>query len=320
MPTSPMQSPSRLETLAQCPTALWSLPQHPKPQWLLFSEWILALNTVWPLLAFNSWSFSKSRQKQTANSLRTGAPFASFLTASPLLDTEQVHTNTGMDGPHTVTILLGTTSAIQRYKGSLISVDNPGKRQLNITPGENQQWYIYPLRHIYPLCFSGLALSNNRNRSRKGRSSDSKGHYLAATEFTVLSSWVPVSFLRWTNQWRDRNLFSKLQVLGLEACWLSWQPGWSDPPQPGRGQSPLGKIWWEKNSTSTFHYILLVPLTGYASDQRFFLHTHTNLLKKRKIKMQSSQVLCLAETTYKYSDIITSDLGEVSFSVTFNFY
>lgn len=36
--------------------------------------------------------------------------------------------------------------------------------------------------------------------------------------------------------------------------------------------------------------------------------------------MQSSQVLCLAKTTYKYSDIITSDLGEVSFSVTFNFY
>ena len=36
--------------------------------------------------------------------------------------------------------------------------------------------------------------------------------------------------------------------------------------------------------------------------------------------MQSSRVLCLAKTTFMYSDIITSDLGEVSFSITFNFY
>ena len=81
-------------------------------------------------------------------------------------------------------------------------------------------------------------------------------------------------------------------------------------------------------STSTFHYILLVPLTGYASDQikDFFFSTHTQKCikkkntPKRKVKMQSSQVLCLAKTTFMYSDIITSDLGEVSFSITFNFY
>lgn len=38
--------------------------------------------------------------------------------------------------------------------------------------------------------------------------------------------------------------------------------------------------------------------------------------------MQSIQALSLAKTTYIYSDIITSDLGKVSFSfsVTFNFY
>ena len=38
--------------------------------------------------------------------------------------------------------------------------------------------------------------------------------------------------------------------------------------------------------------------------------------------MQSIQALSLAKMTYMYSDIITSDLGEVSFSfsVTFNFY
>ena len=83
-------------------------------------------------------------------------------------------------------------------------------------------------------------------------------------------------------------------------------------------------------STSTLHYILLVPLTGYASDQiNDFFSTHTQKFikkkkktPKRRVKMQSIQALSLDKMTYMYSDIITSDLGEVSFSfsVTFNFY